>query len=59
MEFGVLAVLGQLGATRNWLAIGSEWWFGSDPATELGREEWEYFESRGERRGGRYSSRGA
>src|SRR3954447_7163867 len=59
MEFGVLAVLGQLGATRNWLSIGSEWWFASEPATELGREEWEYFESRGERRTGRYSSRGA
>src|SRR3954462_4290821 len=57
MEFGVLAVLGQLGATRNWLSIGSEWWFASEPATELGREEWEYFESRGERRTGRYSSR--
>src|SRR3954471_20038433 len=59
MEFGVLAVLGQLGATRNWNRIGSEWWFAAEPATELGREEWEYFESRGERRTGRYSSRGA
>ena len=29
------------------------------PATELGREEWEYFESRGERRTRRYSARGA
>src|SRR3954464_351926 len=59
MEFGVLAVLGQLAATRNWLAIGSEWWFAADPATELGREEWEYFEGRGEKRTRRYSSRGA
>jgi predicted unusual protein kinase regulating ubiquinone biosynthesis (AarF/ABC1/UbiB family) len=50
MEFGVLAVLGQLGAERNWLRIGGEWWFGDEPATELGREEWEYFESRGEKR---------
>src|SRR5919206_411921 len=58
LEFGVLAVLGQLQAECNWLAIGSEWWFGSEPATELGREEWEYFESRGERRERRYSSRG-
>jgi predicted unusual protein kinase regulating ubiquinone biosynthesis (AarF/ABC1/UbiB family) len=58
MEFGVLAVLGQLGATRNWLRIGREWWFGDEPATELGREEWAYFESRGERRAARYSSRG-
>jgi hypothetical protein len=50
MESGVLAVLGQLQATRNWFRIGSEWWFAGEPATELGREEWAYFESRGERR---------
>jgi predicted unusual protein kinase regulating ubiquinone biosynthesis (AarF/ABC1/UbiB family) len=50
MESGVLAVLGQLNATRNWFRIGSEWWFASEPATELGREEWAYFESRGARR---------
>jgi predicted unusual protein kinase regulating ubiquinone biosynthesis (AarF/ABC1/UbiB family) len=50
MEVGVLAVLGQLEATRNWYRIGREWWFGDGPATELGREEWAYFESRGERR---------
>ena len=36
MESGVLAVLGQLNATRNWFAIGSEWWFDGEPATELG-----------------------
>lgn len=59
MEFGVLAVLGQLGASRNWLRIGREWWFADEPATELGREEWAYFESRGERRSARFSSRGA
>jgi predicted unusual protein kinase regulating ubiquinone biosynthesis (AarF/ABC1/UbiB family) len=59
MEFGVLAVLGQLNATRNWLSIGSEWWFADEPTTELGREEWAYFESRGEKRTRRYSSRGA
>jgi predicted unusual protein kinase regulating ubiquinone biosynthesis (AarF/ABC1/UbiB family) len=50
MESGVLAVLGQLRATRNWYRIGREWWFGEPPSTELGREEWAYFESRGERR---------
>ena len=50
MESGVLAVLGQLHATRNWFRIGCEWWFGDEPATELGREEWAYFESRGMRR---------
>ena len=57
MESGVLAVLGQLNATRNWYAIGREWWFADEPATELGREEWAYFESRGERRVRKFSSR--
>jgi predicted unusual protein kinase regulating ubiquinone biosynthesis (AarF/ABC1/UbiB family) len=46
MEVGVLAVLGQLEATRNWYRIGREWWFGDEPATELGREEWAYFDKR-------------
>jgi predicted unusual protein kinase regulating ubiquinone biosynthesis (AarF/ABC1/UbiB family) len=57
METGVLAVLGQLQATRNWNRIGREWWFAEDPATELGREEWEYFESRGQRRVRKFSAR--
>jgi predicted unusual protein kinase regulating ubiquinone biosynthesis (AarF/ABC1/UbiB family) len=57
METGVLAVLGQLNATRNWYRIGREWWFAEEPATELGREEWEYFESRGEKRVAKYSAR--
>jgi hypothetical protein len=39
MESGVLAVLGQLNATRNWHRIGREWWFGEPPATELGSRE--------------------
>jgi hypothetical protein len=39
MESGVLAVLGQLEATRNWYRIGREWWFGEEPATELGAQE--------------------
>jgi predicted unusual protein kinase regulating ubiquinone biosynthesis (AarF/ABC1/UbiB family) len=39
MESGVLAVLGQLEATRNWYRIGREWWFGDEPATELGELE--------------------
>jgi predicted unusual protein kinase regulating ubiquinone biosynthesis (AarF/ABC1/UbiB family) len=39
MESGVLAVLGQLQATRNWYRIGREWWFGEPPATELGEQE--------------------
>ncbi|MDQ4129396.1 MAG: AarF/ABC1/UbiB kinase family protein [Actinomycetota bacterium] len=47
MESGVLAVLGQLQATRNWMRIGREWWFGDEPATDLGREEWAYFRGSG------------
>jgi predicted unusual protein kinase regulating ubiquinone biosynthesis (AarF/ABC1/UbiB family) len=57
MESGVLAVLGQLGATRNWYRIGREWWFADEPATELGRQEWAYFESRGEKRVPKFSAR--
>jgi len=57
MESGVLAVLGQLNATRNWYRIGREWWFADDPATELGREEAAYFESRGEKRTRKFSAR--
>ena len=58
METGVLAVLGQLQATRNWMRIGREWWFADEPATELGRQEWEYFESRGQRRVRKFTARG-
>jgi predicted unusual protein kinase regulating ubiquinone biosynthesis (AarF/ABC1/UbiB family) len=47
METGVLAVLGQLRAKRNWYRIMREWVYGSPPETELGELEWEYFESRG------------
>jgi predicted unusual protein kinase regulating ubiquinone biosynthesis (AarF/ABC1/UbiB family) len=50
MQTGVLAVLGQLGATRNWMRIGMEWWLADDPATELGVAEWDYFEAKGEKR---------
>jgi predicted unusual protein kinase regulating ubiquinone biosynthesis (AarF/ABC1/UbiB family) len=57
METGVLAVLGQLRATRNWYRIGREWWFGEEPATELGRAEWDYFEARGERRVQKFTAR--
>jgi predicted unusual protein kinase regulating ubiquinone biosynthesis (AarF/ABC1/UbiB family) len=57
MESGVLAVLGQLGATRNWYRIGREWWFADDPSTELGEQEWAYFESRGERRARTFAER--
>lgn len=47
MEVGVLAVLGQLRAKRNWFKIMSEWVYADKPATELGKLEWEYFEDRG------------
>jgi len=57
MESGVLAVLGQLEATRNWYRIGREWWFADPPATPLGEQEWAYFESRGEKRVRRFDAR--
>jgi predicted unusual protein kinase regulating ubiquinone biosynthesis (AarF/ABC1/UbiB family) len=57
MESGLLGVLGQLRATRNWYLIGREWWFAEDPATELGREEWAYFESKGEKRVRKFAAR--
>ncbi len=47
MEIGLIAVLAQLGAERNWHRIMREWIYGDDPETELGREEWDYFETRG------------
>lgn len=47
MEIGVVAVLGQLRAKRNWHRIMREWIYGEAPATPLGEEEWEYFEGRG------------
>jgi len=47
METGVLAVLAQLRAERNWYRIMREWVYADPPATELGEQEWEYFESRG------------
>jgi predicted unusual protein kinase regulating ubiquinone biosynthesis (AarF/ABC1/UbiB family) len=47
MEIGVVAVLGQLGAKRNWHRIAREWIYADPPATELGEQEWEYFEGRG------------
>jgi predicted unusual protein kinase regulating ubiquinone biosynthesis (AarF/ABC1/UbiB family) len=46
MEIGVLAVLGQLGARRNWHRIAREWWFDDPPATELGRLEREFWVAR-------------
>jgi hypothetical protein len=59
METGVLAVLAQLGAKRNWHRIMREWVYADPPATELGEQEWEYFESRGGRRIPGYAGRPA
>ncbi len=50
MEIGVVAVLGQLGAKRNWHRIAREWVYADPPTTELGEQEWEYFEGRGLKR---------
>src|SRR5262245_54519886 len=47
MEIGVVAVLRQLRAQRNWHRIAREWIYADPPATELGEQEWEYFEGRG------------
>src|SRR5256886_1255173 len=59
METGVLAVLGQLNATRNWCRIGREWWFAHEPATQLCHEGWGYFEPRGEKRHRKFAARAA
>ena len=48
MEVGVLAVLGQLRARRNWHRIAREWWFGDEPQTELGRLEHDFWLPRAE-----------
>jgi len=50
MEIGIVAVLGQLRAKRNWHRIAREWVYADPPATELGEQEWEYFEERGVKR---------
>jgi hypothetical protein len=46
MEIGVVAVLGQLRAKRNWHRIAREWMYGDDPVTELGREEAAFYGKR-------------
>jgi predicted unusual protein kinase regulating ubiquinone biosynthesis (AarF/ABC1/UbiB family) len=48
METGVLAVLAQLSARRNWHRIMREYVYADPPATELGEQEWAYFADRGE-----------
>ena len=58
METGVLAVLAQLRAKRNWYRIMREWVYADEPSTELGRQEWEYMSSRGVNRVPGYAGRG-
>jgi predicted unusual protein kinase regulating ubiquinone biosynthesis (AarF/ABC1/UbiB family) len=45
LDAGVVAVMGQLRATRNWYRISREWWLWPDepPSTPLGEAEREYF----------------
>jgi predicted unusual protein kinase regulating ubiquinone biosynthesis (AarF/ABC1/UbiB family) len=43
MEVLTLAVLSQLHARGNFHRIAREWFFGDDPATELGRQEAEFY----------------
>jgi len=47
METGLLAVLAQVSAKRNWHRIMREWLFADPPSTKLGEEEWAYFAERG------------
>jgi predicted unusual protein kinase regulating ubiquinone biosynthesis (AarF/ABC1/UbiB family) len=57
METGLVAVLAQLGAKRNWHRIMREWVYAEEPATELGEQEWAYFEERGQPRVPGYAGR--
>ncbi|MEA2495822.1 MAG: hypothetical protein QOJ29_3733 [Thermoleophilaceae bacterium] len=47
MGIGVVAVLGQLGVTRNWHRMAREAWFGEPPATDMGAAETAFFTERG------------
>src|ERR1700754_2847667 len=42
--FLLIGLLGQLGSTNAWFDIAREWLTGSEPVTELGRQEQEFFE---------------
>ncbi len=46
MEIGVVAVLGQLRAKRNWHRIAREWIYRDGPATELGKAAKEIMDHR-------------
>jgi predicted unusual protein kinase regulating ubiquinone biosynthesis (AarF/ABC1/UbiB family) len=42
----LIGLLGQLQATANWLEVAREWLLGEEPATDLGRQEAEFFAGR-------------
>jgi predicted unusual protein kinase regulating ubiquinone biosynthesis (AarF/ABC1/UbiB family) len=44
--FLLLGLLGQLRATGTWIDVAGEWLLGSEPRTELGRQEADYFGKR-------------
>ena len=50
MGIGVVAVLGQLGVTRNWHRMAREAWFGDPAATQMGAAEADFFGKRGIKR---------
>ena len=52
LELLTLAVLGQLEAEANWYRIATEWIYGDEPATELGRAEAEWADAPGLTRSG-------
>lgn len=47
----LIGLLGQLRATGNWLDVAREWLLGEEPATELGRQEAQFFSGRPYARG--------
>jgi predicted unusual protein kinase regulating ubiquinone biosynthesis (AarF/ABC1/UbiB family) len=50
VQIGVLAVLGQLRARGNWHRTMREYVFWGEPSTELGRQEWGFWEEGGRSR---------
>jgi predicted unusual protein kinase regulating ubiquinone biosynthesis (AarF/ABC1/UbiB family) len=44
--FRLIGLLGQLRSTNAWFDIAGEWLFGSEPVTDLGRQEQEFFAGR-------------
>ncbi|QXQ15633.1 AarF/ABC1/UbiB kinase family protein [Skermania piniformis] len=45
-DFLTFGVLGELGATANWFRIAREWLYDDEPATELGRQDRDWWASR-------------